>query len=73
MVAMPGTIPRFDASATAEEVAAAIRDHGAAVVERLVDEATCDRVVEEMAPWIDATPYGADAFSGTATRRTGAI
>ena len=28
---------------------------------------------DELAPWIEATPAGADEFSGLATRRTGAL
>ena len=43
------------------------------IVERLVDEALCDRVAAELSPWIDATPQGADDFSGRNTRRTGAL
>lgn len=75
---MPGVgaitdIPRFDASATADEVADAIRTAGCAVVERLADEALCDRLAEELAPHLAATPTGGDEFTGADTRRTGAL
>jgi ectoine hydroxylase-related dioxygenase (phytanoyl-CoA dioxygenase family) len=67
------TIPRFDPGTTAGDVAAALRTHGCAIVERLAPAELCDRVATELAPWIDATPFGADEFTGRATRRTGAL
>ncbi|MFZ2444240.1 MAG: phytanoyl-CoA dioxygenase family protein [Actinobacteria bacterium] len=66
-------IPRFDRDASADEIAAALLAHGVVIVERLVDEALCDRVAAELSPWIDTTPQGADDFSGRNTRRTGAL
>jgi len=66
-------IPRFDRDASADEIAAALLAHGVVIVERLVGEALCDRVAAELSPWIDATPQGADDFSGRNTRRTGAL
>ncbi|MFI0526561.1 MAG: phytanoyl-CoA dioxygenase family protein [Ilumatobacteraceae bacterium] len=66
-------IPRFDRDASADEIAAALLAHGVVIVERLVGEALCDRVAAELSPWIDATPRGADDFSGRNTRRTGAL
>lgn len=70
----PGTsIPRCPNTATAEEISTLLRDHGAVIVERLVDAELCDRVVTELQPWLDATPTGGDEFSGRNTRRTGAL
>jgi len=66
-------IPRFDATATGDAVGDAMLEHGAAIIERLLDDDTCDRLHDELAPWIDATPAGADEFSGLSTRRTGAL
>src|SRR4051812_581745 len=48
-------------------------DQGAAIIEHLLDDETCDRLRDELAPWIDKTPAGADEFSGLSTRRTGAL
>lgn len=75
---MPGVgeqteIPRLDATAGAEEVAAAIGAAGCAVVERLVSEELCDRLAAELAPHLEATPTGGDGFTGADTRRTGAL
>jgi ectoine hydroxylase-related dioxygenase (phytanoyl-CoA dioxygenase family) len=66
-------IPRFDRSASAEDVAAGLARAGCAIVERLVDPAQMDAARRELAPWLDATPTGADAFAGRHTRRTGGL
>ena len=67
------TIPRFDASTPAAEVSAALLLHGVAILERLIEDATCDALLAELQPWFEQTPTGADAFSGFNTRRTGAL
>ncbi|HEX6237721.1 MAG TPA: phytanoyl-CoA dioxygenase family protein [Acidimicrobiales bacterium] len=64
---------RFDASAAAEEVAAALDRHGSAIIERLVPARVCDAVAAELDPWIGRTPTGGDDFTGRRTRRTGAL
>lgn len=67
------SIPRFSADSTAEEVSAALAAHGVAIIERLADTDLCDRIAAELQPAIEATPTGADRFSGFNTRRTGAL
>jgi ectoine hydroxylase-related dioxygenase (phytanoyl-CoA dioxygenase family) len=66
-------IARFAPTAAASEVADALRGDGAVIVERLVDDAVCDAVAAELAPYLDATPTGGDEFTGKNTRRTGAL
>lgn len=66
-------IPRFDASAPAVEVSAALLLHGVVIVEQLIDGSACDQLLSELQPWLEQTPVGADAFSGVNTRRTGAL
>jgi ectoine hydroxylase-related dioxygenase (phytanoyl-CoA dioxygenase family) len=66
-------IPRFDAAATSEQVAAALREDGVAIVERLAPPELCDVVEAELEPHIAATPAGGDEFTGVHTRRTGAL
>ena len=66
-------IPRLPADVDAEVLAAALTDHGCAIVERLAPAELCDRVAAELAPWIERTPMGGDDFSGRSTRRTGAL
>ena len=66
-------VPRFKASAAGEEVAEAMLDQGAAIIEHLVSDDVCDRLRDELSPWIDVTPPGGDEFSGLETRRTGAL
>jgi len=66
-------IPRFDRSANSSEVVEAFRVAGCVVIEELVDRDVVDRVLDEMAPFIDRTPVGGDDFSGRNTTRTGAL
>ena len=49
----------------------AIDRHGFVVIENAVDGGDCDRLVEEMRPFIDATPHGLHGLGGT--RRVGAL
>jgi ectoine hydroxylase-related dioxygenase (phytanoyl-CoA dioxygenase family) len=67
------SIPRLPNSARGDDVARAITEAGCAVVERLATPDMLARVVAELHPYCDATPYGPDDFSGRHTRRTGAL
>jgi ectoine hydroxylase-related dioxygenase (phytanoyl-CoA dioxygenase family) len=66
-------VPRFEATATSDEVAVALREQGVAIVERLASPELCDTVMTELEPHIAATPPGGDEFTGSHTRRTGAL
>ncbi len=70
---MATDIPRFEAHAHADDVAAALLARGVVIIERLIDGLTCTRIAAELQPWIEATPPGLDEFSGQRTRRTGAL
>jgi len=66
-------IPRFTATASAADIAAALQSDGCAVVERVVAPAVFDQARVELQPYLDATAVGSDGFSGRNTRRTGAL
>ena len=66
-------IEHLAATASPDDVHAALARDGAVVVDRLVPAARMDRVRKELAPFIEATPVGRDDFSGRRTRRTGAL
>lgn len=66
-------LPRFDADAATDVVAEAVAEHGVAIVESLAPPGLCDRVADELLPWVERTPPGGDDFSGRNTRRTGAL
>jgi ectoine hydroxylase-related dioxygenase (phytanoyl-CoA dioxygenase family) len=66
-------LPRFKGSASGGEVAEAMLEHGAAIIEHLASPDLCGRLRDELSPWIESTPPGADEFSGLETRRTGAL
>lgn len=65
-------IPRCSADATAEHVGELLSAHGAVIVERLIDDALCDRLADQLGPWIEtngATRVVADSHrtAGDAT------
>ena len=68
-----GALPRFDRDATADEVGAAVQQHGAAVVERFLSPAKVAALKEELAPHREATPFGRNDFEGHVTRRIYAL
>ena len=70
---MPRDLQRLDATATAAEVAEVMAADGAVIIERLAPEELCDRVADELAPWLAATRPGRDGFEGAHTRRPGAL
>ena len=67
------SIQHLPASASADEIAAALAQEGAAIVDRMATAAAMDKVAEELRPWIDATRFGPDDFSGRRTKRTGGL
>jgi ectoine hydroxylase-related dioxygenase (phytanoyl-CoA dioxygenase family) len=67
------TLPVLAPDASVDEVEAALREAGCAVVERLAPAEQLDRVAAELEPHLRATEPGADEFTGRNTRRTGAL
>ena len=67
------SIPRFTSGADPDDIARALTTTGAAIIERLVDESTVDRMLAEMQPHVEATSFGSDNFTGLTTKRTGAL
>jgi ectoine hydroxylase-related dioxygenase (phytanoyl-CoA dioxygenase family) len=66
-------VPVLAADAAIDDIEAAIRESGCAVVERLASDDDMDRVEAELASYLAATAPGADEFAGENTRRTGAL
>jgi hypothetical protein len=58
--------------ASVEDVGAVLADDGCVVVDELATPEHLDRLEQELAPYMAATPYG-DDFSGHHTRRTGGL
>ena len=67
------SIKHLAATASADEVAEALAQDGAAVVDRLVTPEAMDKVADELRPFIDATRFGPDDFTGRRTKRTGGL
>lgn len=68
-----GDLRYFAADADTEEVLAAVRADGGCVLTGVLSPSFVGRVVDELGPWVGATPGGRDAFSGFQTARTGAL
>ncbi len=66
-------ITHLSANASAEEVHEVFVRDGCVVIDRLISTQTMDAIKSEMAPFIEATPFGKDTFDGFQTRRTGAL
>ena len=67
------TVVHVDAGASVEEIDEVLRRDGALIVDGLADLAVIDRITAEMAPFVEATPFGSDDFAGRTTKRTGAL
>jgi ectoine hydroxylase-related dioxygenase (phytanoyl-CoA dioxygenase family) len=67
------TVQRFSSATEPARLAAALREDGCCIVEGLADHDLLERFRTETRPWLDRTPPGTEDFSGTATRRTGAL
>ena len=66
-------VPVLEPDAAVDDVEAAIREAGCAVVERLATVEQMDAVEAELEPFLSATALGGDEFAGLQTRRTGAL
>jgi ectoine hydroxylase-related dioxygenase (phytanoyl-CoA dioxygenase family) len=66
-------VPVLAAEASLDDIEAALREAGCAVVERLVSGDQMDCVEAELLPYLSATAPGGDEFTGFRTRRTGSL
>ena len=77
MTAAPNTsllpVPQLEGLPNPQQVIDALELTGCVVIESLVDAATVEAVLAELAPYMEATPTGEDEISGSGTRRTGAV
>ncbi len=67
------SIQHFPATVSGEAVAEALGRDGAAIVDCAVSNEFMDRLAAELAPYMEATPFGPDDFAGRRTRRTGGL
>jgi ectoine hydroxylase-related dioxygenase (phytanoyl-CoA dioxygenase family) len=66
-------IEHLDPSAAPEKIAEILARDGACIVDRVTPPERMDRLREELAPFLEATPMGRDEFAGRNTRRTGGL
>lgn len=55
------------------DIAAVVRSDGAVIIDEVVGSEVIDQTLEELRPFIDATPYSGDDFGGRQTKRTGSL
>ena len=67
------SITHLPADTAIEAVVAALGADGAVVVDQVAAPELLDAVEAELRPYLEATPTGPDDFSGSQTRRTGAL
>ncbi len=66
-------VRHLPADTTGEIVAEIVKEEGAVVVDRVAAPDLMDDIEDELRPYLDATPLGADDFGGLLTRRTGSL
>lgn len=59
--------------ADADAATALLKRDGAVIIDNLVAPQAMDAIAAELKPWLDATPFGPDSFSGRRTKRTGGL
>jgi ectoine hydroxylase-related dioxygenase (phytanoyl-CoA dioxygenase family) len=60
-------------TASAEDVAATLKEHGYAIVDDLAPTTLMDEIAEQMGPHVENSMYGTDSLLGLKTKRTGAL
>ena len=66
-------VKHLPADTTGPVVAAMVKEEGAVVVDELVPPGLMETIESELRPYLDATSFGPDDFSGVLTRRTGSL
>lgn len=66
-------VEHVPATTAAETIHDVLLHDGAVIVDELASVGQIDAIASEMQPYIDATPDGADDFTGRNTRRSGAL
>jgi len=66
-------LQHFNVNASVDDVVAALKRDGACIVDNVISRGEMDAVAAELKPWMDATAFGPDDFSGHRTKRTGGL
>ena len=68
-----GKLTYLPATSSPQDISAAIMRDGAVVIENLISRQRAQETLDELMPFVEATPVGRDEFSGYQTTRTGAL
>src|ERR1700720_2241254 len=67
------SIKHLPATASGDDINAALGEDGAVVVDRVATPEVMAQVAAELRPFTEATAFGPDDFSGRRTKRTGGL
>ena len=66
-------LTRRDATTETDEIVRILQMDGALILENVIPRERIEETLDEIMPYVEATPSGDDDFSGRLTRRTGAL
>ena len=65
------TIQHLPSTATPEQAAEVVREHGHVIIDQLVPGAVIDQILADMQPYIDVTPFSENEWFGNGSQRVG--
>jgi len=66
-------LQHFTPNASVDDIVSALKRDGACIIDNVISREAMDAVAAELKPWMDATGFGPDDFSGHRTKRTGGL
>lgn len=66
-------LQKLDKSTDAKTIKEIMDQDGACILQDVISGPETDQLMSELMPFVERTPYGVDTFTGTQTRRTGAL
>ena len=58
---------------SAQNILEVLETDGAVIIDSLISEPIISKITDELRPYLDACPNGTNDFSGTSTKRVGAL
>ncbi|SVB75700.1 uncharacterized protein METZ01_LOCUS228554, partial [marine metagenome] len=60
-------------SESTQNILEALETDGAVIIDSLISKSITSEITDELRPYLDACPRGMNDFSGTSTKRVGAL
>lgn len=65
------TLQHLPNTATIDEATAVLREHGHVIIDELVPPSVMDKILADMQPWIETTPFSENEWFGNGSQRIG--